>query len=233
MSQRDDPVDEIEKTCGAGKPPTQLEKFDIGVKVHEKYVADAPGYCPPPDVIDPDTSELDLKMSVSLAKKRKFLQDDDFNDEEWSKKKTTQECLDHWRQHQSHLLPVDYIDENAFWLVCIPNSTIPEDKWRVRCNTCYENAGRFHLKSRYLSQLAMEEGMLKSSLYDNTVAIEKHTSSISHQVLENELKKEKRHNMLQEMGLLVDHVYENYVTNIFFQLVYNGIFLMIMNFVCV
>ena len=178
------------------------------------------GPCQPQDVLPSEQSELELELQLGLKKRK--LDDADFNDEdELNMDNISDEDLKNMRQFQKHLLPADLIETDARYMEYLFNATHPESS-TLRCPICYHNHERYHLQSRYLSDFAKENGTLKATLYDNEYAIRKHATSVSHMVVMNQKKQEKRHILLQEMGKHENEDYKNVITNKYMRMVYLG-----------
>ena len=207
--------------CGFPEPPSAARKEEIGKRIVKSYLKDDFQGCPPGDIMDSDYAEMTLKLEVGKDKKRKFHGDNSFEDEEWNKKYTKPEEFEKMRKFQNHLWPADLIESDMPWFLYKFNEEEPENS-RGQCGMCLYNKKRFHLKERYLSDFAKDKGVNKGAIFENEDALLQHQSSVTHLVVENEMKKEKQHMLSQELGLLVNEDYANVVTNRYLRLNYNG-----------
>ena len=168
-----------------------------------------------------DQGEIDNYLDIGLGIKRKKLDDDDFNDQDWNRPRITEDDLVKMRKYQWYLLPVDYIKSDAMYLEYLFNEDDPKSS-TIRCPVCHENHKRFFLKPQLMSAFANENGTLKDTLFDNLDAIKKHRHSKSHKVCEYELKLEKLFYLDKELGKFANEDYAYVVTNRHLRMVYNG-----------
>ena len=220
VSKDDDPIEDLKNHCGFDGECSDEEKHDIGEYIAEAYINPNP-ICQDEDIAPSDQGELDLRLELGLNEKKEFLNDDEFNDQDWNKNRMKPEDLVLMRKHQWYLLPVDYIASHAMYLEYLFNPDDPISS-TIRCPVCHQNHGRFFLKPHLMSAFANEKGTLKNTLFDNLAAIKKHKYSASHQVCEHELKMEKDFFMQQELGKFVNENYTYVVTNRHMRMVYNG-----------
>ena len=217
----EEPFDQIRKMCGFPEPVSAERKQEVGKRIVKSYLKDDHGGCPPLDIMDGDYGEIDVKLNVGKDKKRKFLDDSSFEDEEWNKKYTEPDDFEKMRKYLSHLWPADLIESDMPWFLFKFNEQDPE-KLRGQCGLCLNHKKRFHLKDRFLSDFAKDKGVNKGTIFANEDALLQHQTSVSHLVVESEMKKEKEHKLGQELGLLMYEDHANVVTNKYMRLNYNG-----------
>ena len=108
------------------------------------------------------------------------------------------------KKHQKHILPVKTLTKNKKvrqWFVYYPNENDPK-KSTYGCLTCSKYSEHFKIISgRYSSKLSLKGGVLDETYKRNVERILTHSNTKVHQLIVNELIKEKEMNLPDEFKL--------------------------------
>lgn len=122
-----------------------------------------------------------MEVDQENHRKRRISDGNDYSEElEW---KTTSYFQPRWieqiRSHQSHLIPLDAVENNKVWFEYQFNSADPKES-TYRCRICHKYYDEFKLQSRYKNTFADEKGSLRTLKADNKKAILEHSKSSAH-----------------------------------------------------
>ena len=167
--------------------------------------------CPPADMVEDDSAGMDLTIESGNKRKKYLLEDEDYT-EEWEEYSLKTDWMHLMREYQNDILPITEIEEQASnWFQYLPND---EDKKnsKYNCKICSKYYSKYYLK-RKRPDMAKEEGTLKRTLGENRREILKHESSATHQVIIDQLKKEKQYHLKNEVSMLEKEDYALVITN--------------------
>ena len=106
---------------------------------------EAAASCPRNPDVNKEQAEINIWFDVQMKRKRKFIDDMEYNDEAWNFAKDFDEnWLTSISESQSGLIPLDLVKQSKQWFEYLPVN--PSSKSRYRCKVCNKHAKKFKVK---------------------------------------------------------------------------------------
>ena len=143
-----------------------------------------------------DMAQIDTKLDVILARKRKFFESlhPTYNDERWNgEDKFNEDWIQHIEDHQKHLIPIAEFSAARTWIELLTNTDEP---WKstMRCRLCHTNIPLYAADRNWRSPFSLDEGVLLPRLSGpkgNKQAIINHEKNPTHVKLIQRMKEEQ------------------------------------------
>ena len=156
-----------------------------------------------------------MQLDTAMSLKRKIKDDGYFNDQEWETNHFKPEWIQQIETWQSNLLDVAEVEKQRDWFQYIHDPQFPH-KSHFNCHICNHYANTFPTV-HWLGQLSTNLGVLKEgpgAISANNRILREHRKSKSHQIVLNDLKKQKRLKLDAEInGMISDDEYPYTITN--------------------
>ena len=129
--------------------------------------------CPKAKDIDHDQAEQDIKLDTVVKRKRKLIQNENFEDRPWINQNLFKdEWLDMISTNQSNLIPIEEVQKARNWFEYLGLT--------YRCWLCHQYSDIFDIRPQHRSQLASDEGVLYKTWSRNKEIIRYHAETIGH-----------------------------------------------------
>ena len=175
----DDPMDINTNDLENPTCPSVSRDAEALNKEIEEYLANV-NTCTSQDMNTQRLSEIALEAERMNQRKKKVIEDDNFEDRRY---KLGAEFQDSWLHlittYQKDLIPLKQFSNQRDWIEYLEN---PGDKRKstYRCKICYNMGKISFLKPYEISELGLESGTLKRSLELNRKMISRHAKTRGH-----------------------------------------------------